>query len=70
MEDLASLPHCVSYSLGMQHRLTAASAAEDGELLELTSQCRVTSAERSLTCQDTPGFTSFEFTEPERTVSV
>lgn len=31
----------------MQHSLTAA-AAEDGELLALTSPCRVTSAERKI----------------------
>lgn len=39
-------PH--SYRQRMQHSLTAAAAAEDGELLALTSPCRVTSAERSL----------------------
>ena len=38
-----ALPHCVSFSVCMQHSLTA---AEDGELLDLTSPCRVTSAER------------------------
>lgn len=32
----------------MQHSLTAAAAAEDGVLLELTSPCRVTSAENDL----------------------
>ena len=48
MEDLTwPLPHCVSSSECMQSSLTAAAAAaEDGELLDLTSPCRVTSAER------------------------
>lgn len=54
MEDLTwPLPHCVSYSQRMQHSLTAAAAAaaEEGELLELTSSCRVTSAQRSLSAE-------------------